>query len=267
MKRAKRPSAFTDLILNKDQTLIHLLILYLPPRDLRNLRQVSKIVEDILITNTKFLVKALWSPLNQLQTNHTDIFHSQDSRNYWKTIMKKEIGTKRLHRTFQHCYYPLILIGGLERKLNTFVIVRLETQREKYNFIKRRIKNRKNFEETTKLVAFTNGFKSPYKILIELEETAELIYIALQKLFEQESENTTPTTYGQQNTPKPRDLAIELVHCDRSLYFYRVALKRQINTLREDDFKYKRQPSTIRFSSIYCSTNLNLILKEIINIL
>ena len=69
VKRGQRnnaPSPFMRCFVEKDQYLLHKLIKYLTPKEMRNLRGTSKKIEKILVQNRDFIQRAMEHPLAKL---------------------------------------------------------------------------------------------------------------------------------------------------------------------------------------------------------
>ena len=274
MKNQQQPSVFTNLILNKDQTLIHELIKLLSPKDLRNLRSVSKTIEEILISNTNFTLKAMWSPLIEFATgcdNFYRLHRSDQCKSFIRRMVPQNLGERRYWRAFRQCTPVMRLKGGLATILTTLVITKLDDGKERYEFIKRKIFDNIRFEEKAKMIIHNNGFKSPDLVLTELETTNQLVQKALLETSQIAQRNQDTIILGTLTTWHGEETIVTLADLLNSLKggieYQMWTVENCINRQDKDDFDYVREPIGSRFVATYCTNYMNNLMADIVQLL
>ena len=263
-KPKQRNSPFTNLILNKDQSILHMLINYLNGRDLRNLRATSKTVEQILINNTTFIVKAMWTPLTILTTAIKDkqVKHFQKAR---MNLIPKKLNQRKFIRTILNINSTVRLQGGAGAMITTYGITKLKTNEEIYHYIKRRIRDTLILEEKIKTIIHTNGYKNPEHILKDLEKTSNLVRETQQKTMHI---NAAHPEFARWVGDDEYDITLFdlLHHLNNQIHLTKSMIKmREFYTNKKQYFNYKREPTENRLLTVYCTEYINNLLIEILN--
>ena len=266
MKR--RNSPFTDLIINKDQSIIHLLINYLKPKDLRNLRGTSKTIEGILINNTTFIIKAMWNPIAKLATaerGHQQVYQYQEAT---KKLIPKELGHRKFLRALLQFNPLLRLRGGAATEITAYAITKLDTNKDIYEYTRRRLRDLIIVEQKTKMTLYTNGYKSTDSILTEMEKTSDLVHEIQLKIIQASSKARDLVSWTNKRT-QSTTLFEPLVNINKQLFKAMAITETQENyeSKASDYFNYTREPTKGRFMAIYCTGYLNNLLIEIKEIL
>lgn len=253
-------SPMIETILLKDQAILHVLINYLESKDLRRLRLTCKEMERLLITNSKFIKKALWLPLMFKSAHKTLLTNIRFRRNtYWKDNIAEGTQIKTV-------FSLLDFHQGEGLALTAYTLTLLTDNEEKYYYIKRRINDMQLYQDRMATVMHLNGYRHHDKLLTSVNQTSAYIQKTILTLLRIEENEKAKNDLGNyvdyHGEEKPLTVIDLLLALEHKMDISRAYLD-NIKTIDETtSWNYPKKPSYYRCIITYSNIYLNNLLQE-----